>query len=284
MNTLLRMTYVFTLLFASSTSAKACSIFYYVDSITGNIYIGNNEDFWNDVHAYIQVNPRKKHELARIWYGWNKFAQGGINEAGLFFDGAATPEQILPNGYTNPKNRNLGDEILAKCRTVEAAIAYLETEKIALNNGHLFFGDKTGYAVIVEWVNGVQHIIPIKNNKLIATNYLLTEPTAGNFPCPRFTAIDSYLENLNPQEDSLNLNVVGQALGKAVQLPQADENGRIGGTLYSTFINLTDLQFILVYQLDNTKILHLDLTKTFAEKRKQRLKLEQLFSSKRSRK
>jgi len=46
----------------------------------------------------------------------------------------------------------------------------------------------------------------------------------------RCKAIESYLDNLNPQEDSLNLNVVGQALGKAVQLPQADENGQISGT------------------------------------------------------
>lgn len=282
MSTLVRVTYAFLLLFSSMNAARACSIFYYVDSITGTIYVANNEDYWNDVKPSIQVMPRKKHELARMWYGWNKFAQGGINESGLFFDGASTPDQVISSGYSNPKKRNLGDEILANCNTVQEAIAFLETEKIALNNAHIFFGDKTGYAAIVEWVAGVKHIIPIKNNKLIATNYLLTEPSAGNFPCPRFAAIESSLDALNPLEDSLNLNVVGQALGKAAQLPQTDENGRIGGTLYSTFINLTEMQFILVYQLDNSKILRLDLPDLFNEKRKQRLKLEHLFPKKKS--
>jgi len=77
----------------------------------------------------------------------------------------------------------------------------------------------------------VKNIIPIQNNKLLATNYfVLTKPTTRNVSCMRCKAIESYLDNLNPQEDSLNLNVVGQALGKAVQLPQADENGQISGT------------------------------------------------------
>ena len=38
--------------------------------------------------------------------------------------------------------------------------------------------------------------------------------------------------------------------------------------LYSSFINIFDMDFILVYQLDNTKITHLDLNEEFRGRKK----------------
>lgn len=106
----------------------ACSVLYYIDKATGKIYVVNSEDFWLDVDAYIQIEPKSKNNFARLWYGWDNFAQGGINEKGLFFDAAVTPEQERIKGYGNPKN-NLGDNILASCTTVEDALKFLEKEK-----------------------------------------------------------------------------------------------------------------------------------------------------------
>lgn len=37
--------------------ARACSVIYYVDEGTGNIYVANHEDYWYDTKAYIQVVP-----------------------------------------------------------------------------------------------------------------------------------------------------------------------------------------------------------------------------------
>ncbi len=75
---------------------------YYIDSSSGKIYVVNNEDYWYDVEAYIQINPASRNKLARLWVGWDDFAQGGINEAGLFFDGAVTPEQDTSRGWKGP--------------------------------------------------------------------------------------------------------------------------------------------------------------------------------------
>ena len=97
---------------------KACSMFYYVGKTNGKIYFVNNEDYWYNVNPYIQINPKSNDEFARLWYGWNDFAEGGINEFGLLFDGAVTPKQKLPEGFHNPNHRNVGDEILARCKTV----------------------------------------------------------------------------------------------------------------------------------------------------------------------
>ena len=135
------------------SKSTACSVLYYKDIATGKIYVVNSEDFFLDVDAYIQIEPKSKKNFARLWYGWDQFAQGGINEKGLFFDAAVTPEQEKIKGYANPK-RNLGDKILAQSSSVKEALEVLEKEKIALNKSHMLFGDKTVQAVVGEWVNG----------------------------------------------------------------------------------------------------------------------------------
>jgi penicillin V acylase-like amidase (Ntn superfamily) len=253
---------------------KACSMFYYVDKTTGKIYFANNEDYWYNLNAYIQINPKSKDEFARLWYGWDNFAQGGINEFGLVFDGAVTPKQKIPEGYHNPNGRNIGDEILSKCKTVEEVVNYLEKEKIALSEGHLMFGDNTGNAVVLEWVNGEKKIVQQNDNMLIATNFLLSDTSAGNFPCHRYQSIEQRLNQLNESKDNLDLKMVGNAIAGAVQIPQKDEKGNLGGTLYTSFINVSDMEFTLVYQLDNSRITKLDLRKEFEKTQKQKIKLK----------
>lgn len=252
----------------------ACSMFYYIDKTTGKIYFVNNEDYWYNVNAYIQINPKSKNEFARLWYGWDDFAQGGINEFGLLFDGAFTPNQKLPNGYHNPEGKNIGDEILATCKTVDEAVDFLEKEKIAITEGHIMFGDKSGNAVVVEWVNGERKIVQKIDNMLIATNFLLSDTSAGNYPCPRYQSIELKLNQLNESTDSLDLKKIGNAIAGAVQIPQKDEKGNLGGTLYTSFINVSDMEFTLVYQLDNSRITKFDLKKEFEKTHKQKIKLK----------
>lgn len=258
----------------SQQKMNACSFFYYVDKATQKIYFINNEDYWYHVKAYIQIVPRSKQELARVWYGWNNFAQGGVNESGLCFDAATTPKQKIPDRYHDPNGRNIGDEILAKCKTVEEAVSYLEQERIAVSEGHILLGDKTGNAILVEWINGEQKIIRIKDNILIATNYLLSDTSAGNYPCFRYSSIEERLNQLNQNNEVLDLRKVGNAIGGAVQLPQKNDKGETGGTLYTTFINISDMEFVMVYKLDNTKVTKLDLKIVFESTHKKKIKLE----------
>lgn len=255
--------------------ASACSVLYYIDAKTGKIYVVNSEDYFFNVKAYIQIEPKTKKKFARLWYGWDNFAQGGINEKGLFFDGAVTPPQKEVKGYTNPRN-NLGDKILAKCTTVEEAIAFLEKEKIALDTSHIMFGDKTGKAVVVEWVNGKKKLNWIQKNKLIMTNYLLSEPKAGNFPCRRYQSIENRIAAMEKSKEEINLLRVGNTFGQAVQPAGKTPDGKTVGTLYATFINITDNEFVLSYKLSNENIVKLDLTKEFAKKKKQKITLKDL--------
>jgi choloylglycine hydrolase len=252
--------------------AFACSVLYYVDARTGKIYVANNEDYWYDTKAYIQIQPSSGKKLARLWYGWDDFAQGGVNEAGLFFDGAVTPQQEVPDGGHGP-NGNLGDELLARCRTVNEALILLDKKDIALNNAHMMLGDASGYAVVVEWLDGQRQIIPINGNRLVMTNFLLADPSRGNHPCPRYLAIDKHLDDLEESEQALDLKAIGNAVATAVQVPREAEDGRVGGTLYTSFIDISDMEFVLVYQLDNEKITRLDLNKEFQASKRKRINL-----------
>jgi hypothetical protein len=263
-----------TSLFVQKTFA--CSILYYIDSKTGKIYFANNEDYWYDVKPYIQIIPSSKNEFGRIWYGWKSFGQGGVNERGLVLDGAATPEQKIPTGYSDPKKGNITDDILAKCSTVEEAVQYLEAKKIALKNAHIFLGDKSGKAVVVEWLNGVKKIVEIKNNRLVATNFNLSDTIHSVTSCWRYSEINKGLDELDAEDmtDTIDLKVVGNVIGKAVQLPQSDSAGRVGGTLYTTFIDLTDMKFVLVYKLDNSKIQKLDIISVLKNGKRRRIELD----------
>lgn len=256
-----------------SITSKACSILYYVDAKTGKIYVVNNEDYFLDVNAYIQIEPKTKRKYARLWYGWDDFAQGGINEKGLFFDGATTPKQKKVKGSKKPKG-NLGDKILANCSTVEEALAYLTKKQIALDNAHMMFGDKTGNAVVVEWVNGERKLNWIKDNKLIATNYLLSSTKAGNYPCYRYKSIEDRIKEMEENKEDVTLLKVGNTFGQAGQIPQKTENERMAGTLYTSFIDITDNKFFLSYKLSNKNVIKLDLSKEFPKKKRQKIELK----------
>lgn len=251
----------------------ACSVLYYVDPATGKIYVANNEDYWYDVEACIEIRPSSGKKLARLWYGWDNFAQGGINEAGLFFDGAVTPEQQVPGDGHGPKG-NLGDELLARCRTVDEALLLLEEKGIALSSAHMMLGDAKGKAVVVEWLDGKRRIIPMNNNRLVMTNFLLEDPARGNYPCPRYQAIQNYLDAMEDSVQPVDLRVVGNAVASAVQLPREAEGGRVGGTLYSSFMNISDMEFVLIYQLDSQRITRLNLNEAFGEGKRKKIKLK----------
>lgn len=255
-------------------TATACSVLYYVDTVTGKIYVVNNEDYFLDVDAYIQIEPKSKNKFARLWYGWDNFAQGGINEKGLFFDAAVTPEQSTIKGYHHPKN-NLGDKILAYCSTVDEAIDFLEKEKIALNQSHMMFGDKTGKAVIVEWVDGKKQLHWIKDNKLIMTNYLLSDPKAGNYPCYRYQSIENRISELENNGEEINLLKIGNTFGQAGQAAVTLEDGRTGGTVYTSFIDITDNKFFLSYKLSNKNVIQLDLNIEFTKSKRQKIELKE---------
>jgi choloylglycine hydrolase len=84
------------------------------------------------------------------------------------------------------------------------------------------------------------------------------------------------IARLEESGEAIDLRAVGNIGAKAVQTAAKDDQGREGGTLYSSFINITDMEFVLVYKYDNNRRIHLDLKGEFSRKRKKKIQLEKL--------
>jgi choloylglycine hydrolase len=75
--------------------------------------------------------------------------------------------------------------------------------------------------------------------------------------------------------EEINLLKVGNTFGQAVQPPSKNEEGRVGGTVYTSFIDITDNQFFLSYKLSNENVIKLDLNNEFNKSKRQKIKLKE---------
>lgn len=155
----------------------ACTIF--TSSSGDAVFVGNNEDICT-ANSVIHIFPPGKDSFGRILWGFKAAGnyQGGMNEYGLFFDGAGTP----PVKMTQPdlpafKGDFVFGEALKKCKTVEEAINLVKKYRMPyLQFSHLLLADATGDAAIVEWGNDKLNFIRKDGrNYLIATNFNITE-------------------------------------------------------------------------------------------------------------
>ena len=105
-------------------SSQSCTIIYASD---GNIALaGNNED-WNRPIGNIWFLPAEKGKFGRVYFGWRfndvRYPQGGMNDKGLFFDGATAENVVVPRDSSKiPYEGNLILKAMEECSTVEEAL------------------------------------------------------------------------------------------------------------------------------------------------------------------
>ncbi|MOA46684.1 hypothetical protein D3C78_1692300 [compost metagenome] len=75
--------------------------------------------------------------------------------------------------------------------------------------------------------------------------------------------MESEIKRLDTVSKPLTLKDIGNIAAKAVQPKVRTDDGREAGTLYSTFINITDMEFVMIYKLDNSKMTKLNLNEVF---------------------
>ena len=148
-----------------------------------------------------------------VWM--ERFCARRVSSTGLFFDAAVTLDQKMPRGYELPKG-NVGDRLLAQCKTVEEALVFLESEKMAVHQSHLMFDDATGRTVIIEWIEGKRQIIEMEKNYLIATHYLLLKPEAANYPCNRYSSSEERILELDAQGGLKGFSGISNLTGGAM--------------------------------------------------------------------
>jgi hypothetical protein len=135
-----------------SPPALACSMCKV--TINGRSYLGNNEDSWRLGARISFVNaPPGKLGALYVSYG-DLFPQGGMNEAGLAFDGLMIYKEKIKVDSSKKTVNNFSqfvNEIMQTCKTVGQVEQFaIQYNRHIISNGQLFFADKSGHYLVME--------------------------------------------------------------------------------------------------------------------------------------
>lgn len=235
--------------------AMACTIFT-VELEDGNVLVGNNEDFSYSIANSMVVTGPGENGYGRICFYNMTYIQGGMNEHGLFYDGASCPPTEVP--YSRDKENldyNMGDLVLAKCKSVDEVEKFFENYNIPSGfYDHLMFTDITGASAVFEWVEGELHIIRRSKdeNYQVITNYWLTNPSLGGYPCDRYNTAVDLLQNQPPSIETC-----------AAVLNSTKQNWGDGGTLYSNIYNLSSKEIYVFNRGKMNQACKIDMEEIF---------------------
>lgn len=176
---------------AGTALRQHCTLIYASDDSTA--LAGSNED-WTYHFDDIWFLPPEKGKHGRAYWGFNfdgeRVAQGGMNDQGLFYDGASAEDVNLPPDTTRPKFE--GDLILKameECSRVEEVIAlYEHYARSDQWSGQLLVGDRFGNSAIIEATGSV---IKKKGRYQIATNFLQSRVDPENITDTRYRLADT---------------------------------------------------------------------------------------------
>ena len=226
---------------------QGCTVIY---ASAGNLtFGGNNEDSLNPLTRAWFI-PASDGRYGRVYFGYDDLmTQGGMNDQGLFFDGLYVPYKAqgasaqLPDFPGGP-NAML-DEVMARSATVDEALAYfMRYNRVGLETGQLFFGDKAGNSAIVEG----DAIIRKKGSYQIATNFRQSENPGPPYFDGRYNTADELLS----QAGSYSVELIRQVLEATHQ----EDNAQ---TVYSQVYDLRQglIYMYLFHDYRNVTILSL---------------------------
>lgn len=139
------------LLLILSHTAYCCSMFKMTHK--GRTIVGNNED-WVSPNSEIWFEPKIQNAYGVAYVGFiNRFPQGAMNEAGLVFDGFATPELPVTKqpGKIEKPVIEIVQHVMSSYDNVHQVKDYLSTIDMSfLTSSVMMFVDKTGEYLLVE--------------------------------------------------------------------------------------------------------------------------------------
>jgi hypothetical protein len=151
----MRTTLLLLLLLVPKSWLSACTIVSGTDR-KGQTWAMNNEDFFHTSSTYVNVFPAKdKHTLGYITltYGSPESSvQGGVNEAGLFFDVNALPplqNYKLSIGKKPFPHGNMLEYMLQRCKSVPEFLALWETYYLPDLGDQIHIADKYGNLAVI---------------------------------------------------------------------------------------------------------------------------------------
>jgi len=180
-------------------SMRACSVF--TASRIDKVYAATNKD-WNNKNTRIRFYAPSEGKYGRVYFGYQVeegFQNvGGMNEHGLWYDGASLPfRSDIENHFNKPRVKGeLCEKALEECATVEEVIL-LYTEFYTPHwQGHSMWADRLGNSVIIEY--GEKDVVFLRKEQgyQVMTNFYLSDSTNLRWAnCHRFKAITEILKN-----------------------------------------------------------------------------------------
>jgi tetratricopeptide (TPR) repeat protein len=223
-------------------SKQRCTIIYASDGKTA--LAGNNEDY-KSPFGTIWFLPAEKGKFGRVYFGWQAhgvhFPQGGMNDRGLFYDGASAENVTVPRDSSKPLYKgNLILKAMEECSTVEEVLKLFERYDVPLGNGQFLVGDRFGNSAIIEATGA---IIRKKGTYQIVTNFFQSKTKPENITDTRYRMATEMLE----QSENISVDLFRRILNA---VHWEEYSGSMTVTLYSYICDLKKGE-IYVYHFHN---------------------------------
>ncbi len=283
-----------------AAAGPACSVFYVFD---GRLALAGDSEDWIDPNTQVWFVPKTAttHGIVYFGFGLGQYPEGGIkkssgekkelpeggvinidpsavygfpqagmNDAGLFFGGAATDAVTGGNGKPTFPGF-FADYVLRNCATVPEALAVIRKYDVGLPQGQIMLGDRLGNSAVIEAGN----VILVGNGKhQVMTNFRLSDVQGGDITCDRYRKLDRTLSSVK----SLSVDVACDAIASVGFKPIPDSLAKKApGTQYSVVFDMTNCVAHLYRRFDFTEEVKLDV-RSLTSKPARAVRMSELFA------
>jgi hypothetical protein len=229
------------------SNSYPCSMFKI--TMHGKTMVGNNEDYWNP-NSRIWFEKGQKGEYGAFYVGFNNFwPQGGMNQAGLVFDGFAEDYKAIADTIgKRPLTINFLREIMRRCATVDEVKNYLSQFNLSgLETSMFFFVEKSGKYLVVE---GDSLIVGNKEKYIVSNFYPSQIKNECDVPLSYYQKGRKYAENTQD---------ISVAFCTSVMDTMHQERDWGAGTMYTTVYDLKEGLIYLYFFRDYTHVVKFNL-------------------------
>lgn len=258
------------IIFIFSQPSKACTVF---SASQGDVILAAANKDWDNINTRILFLPASDGKYGRVYFGYQVSQgfqnSGGMNDQGLWYDGASLPERTdIKNHYNKPTVKGeLCEKALEECASVDEVIQMYTKYYSPHWQGHSMWADKYGNSVIIEY--GEKDVVFIRKHSdyQVMTNFYVSDTTNARwYNCYCFNTAEYMLKNGN----DISLDLFRSTLDAV----------HAEGLMPTVYSNIYDLKNgdIYVFNFHNyNEFVKLNLEEQF-KKGEQYFKLPQLFN------
>jgi len=235
------------LVFILAQNTLGCSMFKL--TMYGKTMVGNNEDYWNP-NSRIWFEQGKVGEYGAVYVGYDNFwPQGGMNQAGLVFDGFSM-DYLAINDTLGKKSldANFLQDLMRKCANVDDVKKYFTQYNLkGLETSMFLFIDKTGKYLVVEG----DSLITGNNQSYVLSNFYPSQIKEENeIEIPFYHKGKKLLDSKKDTTISFCSSVMDT---------MHQERNWGAGTMYTTIYDLKDGTIFLYFFRDYTHVVKFNL-------------------------